>query len=107
MMNKRILSLISLLVVVILAGAILAACGYGSTAIPVPTSTSVGNNAAVDGQAIMQQSCSVCHSITRVTSAHHTAAQWQNTVNRMINHGAKLTSKEEQVLLDYLAQNYK
>ena len=107
MMNKRIISLISLLLLVMLVGTNLAACGSGSAATPVPTSKSVGNNAALDGQAIMQKSCSVCHSLTRVTSAHHTAAQWQNTVNRMINHGAQLAPQEEQVLIDYLAQNYK
>ena len=107
MINKRINSLIRLLLLVMLAGTILAACGSGSTATPVPTSKSVGNNTALDGQALMQEHCSVCHSITRVTSAHHTAAQWQNTVNRMINHGAKLAPQEEQVLIDYLAQNYK
>ncbi len=107
MLNKRILSLISLMLLVVLAATTLAACGSSSTATPVPTSKSVGNNTALDGQAIMQERCSVCHSITRVTSAHHTAAEWQNTVNRMINHGAKLAPQEEQVLIDYLAQNYK
>ena len=107
MLNKRIISLISFLLIVMVAGTILAACGSGSTATPVSTSKSVGNNATLDGQAIMQERCSVCHSINRVTSAHHTAAQWQNTVNRMINHGAKLAPQEKQVLIDYLAQNFK
>jgi cytochrome c-type biogenesis protein CcmH/NrfF len=55
----------------------------------------------------MQQRCTVCHSANRVTSAHHTAADWKNTVDRMINKGAQLSSTEEQTLIDYLAQNYK
>ena len=54
----------------------------------------------------MQERCTVCHSSTRVVSAHHTAAEWKVTVDRMIARGAKLTQPEEQTLIDYLAQNY-
>jgi mono/diheme cytochrome c family protein len=105
-MNKRIIFLISLLLLVGLAGTFLAACGSSSTHTPIPSSKSTGSGSSLNGQALMQQRCSVCHSITRVTSAQHTAAQWQNTVNRMIGHGAKLTPQEEQALVNYLAQNY-
>ena len=49
----------------------------------------------------------MCHSLNRVTSAHHTAAEWKSTVDRMINNGAQLSSAEEMILVNYLAQNYK
>ncbi len=62
---------------------------------------------ATDGQTLMQQRCSVCHSLDRITSAHKTADQWKTTVERMISHGAQLSPQEEQILIDYLAQNYK
>jgi hypothetical protein len=55
----------------------------------------------------MQERCSVCHSLVRITSSHKTADQWKATVERMITHGAQLSAQEEQTLVDYLAQNYK
>jgi cytochrome c5 len=61
----------------------------------------------LDGKTIMENACSVCHSLDRVTSKHGTLADWQATVSRMINHGAVLTSEEETVLLQYLAATYK
>ena len=54
----------------------------------------------------MQQSCTVCHSVGRITSAQKTAAQWKQTVDKMINNGAKLSPAEEQTLINYLAQTY-
>jgi len=55
----------------------------------------------------MQQRCSVCHSLTRIETAHKTAEQWKTTADRMISNGALLTPEEEQILVEYLAQNYK
>jgi len=112
-MNKQLIILISILVVVLLVGTLMAACGSRSSAIPTsggsissPTSGSTGSSTA-DGQTLMQQRCTVCHSTGRITSAHMTAAQWQATVDKMINNGAQLTPQEEQTLVTYLAQNYK
>ncbi len=101
-MSKRIMPLISILLLVVLAGTFLASCGSNSS----PTSTSSSGSAS-DGQMLMQQRCSVCHSLDRITSAHKTASQWKMTVDRMINNGAQLSTQEEQTLVAYLAQNYK
>jgi len=92
----------SFLILVLLLGLLLASC---SSAQP-PTPTSTGASSAASGQALMQERCSVCHSVSRVTSAHKTSGAWKVTVDRMINKGAKLTPQEEQTLLDYLAQTY-
>ncbi len=106
-MSKRTLFFISIFSLVLLAGALLASCK--STSAPATSTPSSGGNtgSSLDGQALMQQRCSVCHSLNRITSAHKTADQWKTTVDRMISHGAELTPQEEQVLVDYLAQNYK
>jgi mono/diheme cytochrome c family protein len=98
-MNKHTNSIISLLLLTLLIGTLLASCGSSNT------SSSSGSSS--DGQTLMQERCSVCHSTDRITSAHKTAAEWTTTVERMINHGAQLTSQEEQTLVDYLAANYK
>ena len=107
-MNKQLIILISILVVVVLAGTLLAACGSSTSAIPTtgsPTSGSTGSSTA-DGQTLMQQRCSVCHSLSRITSAQKTATQWKATVDKMINNGAQLSPAEEQTLVNYLAQTY-
>ena len=108
-MNKRMISLISILFLVALAGALLASCGSSSS--PTPAATSSGGSAsggsASDGQTLMQTRCTVCHSSDRITSAHKTADQWKATVDHMISNGAQLSSQEEQTLINYLAQNYK
>jgi hypothetical protein len=42
-----------------------------------------------------------------VTSAHKTIAEWTTTVDRMVGKGAQLNTQETQILIDYLAVNYK
>jgi cytochrome c2 len=103
-MNTRIIPLIAILLLIVLAGPILSACASSRTSASTSAPTL---NSSLNGQTIMQQQCSRCHSLNRVKSAHHTAAEWQITVNRMINKGAQLNQQEEQALIDYLAQNYK
>jgi mono/diheme cytochrome c family protein len=98
MINKRAISVISLVLLVLIVGVLLASCGSGST----PASSG-----GSDGQSLMQERCSVCHSVNRVTSAHKTASEWKVTVDRMIARGAQLSTQEEQTLIDYLAANYK
>jgi mono/diheme cytochrome c family protein len=99
-MKKRIISLISFLLLFALAGVFLAACGSSSTA---PASS---GGSTADGQTLMQQRCTVCHSAGRITSAQKTATEWKQTVDKMINNGAKLSPPEEQTLVNYLAQTY-
>jgi len=101
-MKKQIIPMISILLLLVLAGTLLASCGSGS---PAPTATSTASSS--DGQTLMQTRCSVCHSVTRIISAHKTADEWKATVDRMINNGAQLSAQEEQTLVAYLAQNYK
>jgi mono/diheme cytochrome c family protein len=98
-MYKRMVSIISLILLFLLCGFILASCGGGNST----PSTSGGT----DGQSLMQDRCSVCHSVDRITSAHKTLDQWTTTVDRMINHGAQLNATEQQTLIDYLAATYK
>ena len=101
-MNKRLISLISILLLTLLIGVFLASCGNSSAT--TPTASSGGS---LDGQTLMQERCSVCHSTDRITSAQKTADQWTTTVQRMVSHGAQLNAQEQQTLIDYLAANYK
>ena len=109
-MNRRTLFTAIALIFVLSIGMLLAACGQTGTPVPSTNPTAVPGagqgSTASDGQTLMQQRCSVCHSLDRIQAAQKTADQWQATVNRMIGHGAQLTPQEEQVLVQYLAQTY-
>jgi len=60
----------------------------------------------LDGAALLESRCTVCHDLDRVKQAKKTQAQWESTVNRMIQKGAQLTDAEKAILLQYLAQTF-
>ena len=101
------ISILIILLLIILAGTLLASCGSNISPTPTATTGSTSAGSGSDGQALMQARCTICHSTDRITRSHKTPEQWKSTVDRMINNGAQLTSQEEQTLVDYLAQTYK
>jgi cytochrome c5 len=115
-MLKRTVSSLGILLTITLAAAFLAGCGGASvaaapaapTGVPVAQGTPPSNQsaAALDGRTLMQQRCSVCHGLSRITNAYGTADEWKAAVDQMIAFGAQLTPAEEQVLVDYLAKTY-
>jgi len=98
-MKKQTIILISTFLLVLLMGIFLVSCGTSNTISTTPSGS-------FDGQTLMQDRCSVCHSTARITSAHKTTAEWTTTVERMIRNGAQLNSQEQRTLIDYLATNY-
>jgi len=60
-----------------------------------------------DGATLLENRCSVCHPSARPKSKQKTYEQWEATVSRMMAKGAKLTSNEKQILVDYLSNIYK
>lgn len=67
------------------------------TATPLP---------AVDGQALVQERCTVCHSLDRVRQSRKTEAEWRTTVERMARKGAALSADELEAVIRYLATAY-
>ena len=57
--------------------------------------------------ALLEERCSGCHPTSLTESKQKTPKQWQATVSRMINRGARLTDEEKKVLVDYLSETYK
>ncbi len=99
-MNKRQIMISIVFVLALLSITILAACGSSNSSASAPVSINI------DPPALMDQQCARCHPLSRVTSKTKTADQWKATLDRMIMHGAQLTSDQEQALVQYLAQNY-
>lgn len=89
-------------VVVLLAlAAGVAACGTAPDSPPNGT----GNGAPVlDGATLLQQRCTVCHSLGRVLGATKDREAWLATIDAMIAKGARLTDEERSTLADYLVE---
>ncbi len=81
----------------------LAAC---SSSTPAPTTALPVSATALDGAALVQERCTVCHPISRVESARFSAADWKTVVDTMIARGAQLSPQEEIAVVSYLAANY-
>ena len=61
---------------------------------------------SMNGMTLLDTRCSICHSSDRPKEAKKTREEWEQTVNSMIDKGAKLTDDEKAVLLNYLAKMY-
>ena len=61
---------------------------------------------AGDAAALVQDRCTVCHSLDRVRQAKKTRDQWTQTVTRMVGKGAQLNAAEQTTVIDYLSKTY-
>ena len=61
---------------------------------------------AGNGAALLEERCTVCHSLDRVTSASKTRQEWEQTVTRMVGKGARLNTDEQEILISYLTETY-
>jgi cytochrome c5 len=106
MRTKTVLLTVVLLVTL---GFLLAACGSKAKSTetqPPAVKSTVAPSTGGDGEALLNDRCTKCHSLDRVTSAKKSAADWETTVARMVGKGAKLTSEEQKAVVDYLAKTY-
>jgi cytochrome c5 len=105
-------------ILLIAALVILAACGSatqgvapgaGGNQAATPTAASGGPKeppAALDGQALVQARCTVCHDLTRIQQAKKTQEAWKTTVERMVGKRAQLAQAEQDAVIEYLAKTY-
>lgn len=93
--RTTVLPVLTLLAVLLIS--LLAACGAQQE--PAGTET-------LDGKALVEERCSVCHPLTRVMEASKSQEGWQQTVERMVAQGAKLNEQEQQAVIAYLAETY-
>lgn len=92
------------LIFVITAGImLLTACSSESTTSATAPSNS---DTTSDGATLLQERCTVCHTLSRVESAKNTSAEWGSIVDQMIGKGAKLSSDEKALVVDYLSVTY-
>ena len=69
-----------------------------------PESNETEMETMVDGDALLQASCTKCHNLDRVKSKQWDRERWEQVVDGMIQKGAEVANKE--ALVDYLAETY-
>lgn len=57
-------------------------------------------------RALLEKDCSSCHSVDQVTARNRSAAEWAETIDRMVNYGAQLTPEDNKRIADFLAAHY-
>lgn len=53
---------------------------------------------------ILEKKCYSCHNINIVLKAQKDKDEWEKTLDRMVDYGAKLNKEERKVLLDFLTE---
>ena len=62
--------------------------------------------AMLDGETLVNERCTVCHTRERIDAADKDEAGWTETVDRMIANGAVLNAEERQAVIDYLVATH-
>jgi hypothetical protein len=101
-MNRRLLKALVALSLVVLLSILLAACGGSDQ----QQDKGQGAPGTLDGKALVEERCTKCHGLDRVTSAHKTKEEWKATVERMVGKGADLNTQEQEVVIEYLTATY-
>jgi predicted ester cyclase len=65
-----------------------------------------GDTGMLDGNALVDERCTVCHSRERIDNADKDEAGWTETVDRMIGHGAQLSDEERAAVIQYLVETH-
>jgi cytochrome c-type biogenesis protein CcmH/NrfF len=99
-MKKRALAVIPLLfVLLVLASACASTETIAATLSPITLK-------GLDAVTLVEERCTVCHSLNRIQTARYSAADWKTVVDTMITRGAQLSPEEESVVVDWLVANY-
>ncbi len=59
-----------------------------------------------EGKAIATEYCQACHKLTNLTRAHKDREDWNDTVQLMMDRGARLPQEKVDTLIEYLAKNF-
>ncbi|MGA1994481.1 MAG: helix-hairpin-helix domain-containing protein [Bryobacteraceae bacterium] len=58
------------------------------------------------GNAVASKTCTVCHGVDKIRQRRLSRDGWADIVDDMIDRGAKLTEREKETVLAYLAENF-
>ena len=102
--DKRVWIVISTLVLLF---GLLAGCGQpGGGQAPAEEEKPAAPPSSADGETLVQERCTACHGLDRVTGAQKDREGWGQTVDRMIAKGTELDESEKAAVIEYLAETY-
>ena len=55
---------------------------------------------------LVEERCVGCHALTIVETSQKTREEWEVTVLRMVERGARLNDRQAQEIIDYLSSTY-
>ena len=104
-MSSRIKIAVVLALIAVLAIAVVG-CSQSASAPSTGSESAApsGGESAGDGQALVEQKCTMCHPINQVNEAKYDAAGWEALISRMEQNGLVVTAEERQAILDYLVE---
>lgn len=73
---------------------------------PLPPEQVLAAFAPDHGREQTAASCGLCHAPAMITGKHYTADKWAETVDHMVDKGAKVSDADYDTIVDYLARNY-
>lgn len=72
------------------------------TEAPTTGTTPDDGAAATDGEALAKQKCTMCHTYDRIEQADKNQAEWEQTIQNMMDLGLTITDEERAAITDYL-----
>jgi cytochrome c5 len=106
-MSRSIPVILTVMLLGLLLGSLLAACGGAKDETAVPTTEQEeAAPAALEGKSLLEERCTRCHDLGRVERAKKTEEEWKATVERMVGKGAQFNEAEQEVVIQYLAETY-
>ncbi len=73
---------------------------------PDPATISTQVLPAGDNRNLVVRTCAVCHPIDLVVARPRTQDEWDMLISRMVDHGAKATDDEQQLIFEYLVTHF-
>jgi len=106
-MSRRNLAVVTMVLLMLLLGSLLTACGGAKEETAVPTmEQEEAAPAVLEGKTLLEERCTECHDLGRVEQARKSEEEWKATVERMVGKGAQLNEAEREVVIQYLAETY-
>ena len=77
---------------------------YLVIAILLTIALAIANADTPSPMGILEKKCYTCHNINIVLKAKKNKDEWEKTLDRMIDYGAKLDKEERKILIEFLTE---